>query len=298
MPVNVVLNIPEKMWSGHKENILAIKAMKNLMREIKDAALNCHYVCLPIHQPRAMIPTQFQSLILVSTEDLEMYPVVVNKLRQCWGNAFGIRNAKKLIQVDPLTKENFLRRNDPGFASALEALISKVSCMSHVESVDRRYREFGASPLPARDKNAVIPLQHRATRVKPDASVGPNGYPVGYARNGDKVEWIPDEDHPGKRFPFILCRSDKAIGKAYAELREKTWWHWHQSYMAQIHRGEIKPTEGQMVHIRKGIQAAKKIEKKYGRDNLLNDPYNELLHGRVSALAWVMGTDWESSGDL
>jgi hypothetical protein len=154
--------------------------------------------------------------------------------------------------------------------------------------------------------NSKTPEQKKSTlRTKPKTAkpvapveVGPNGYPVGYAKNGDKVEWLPDEERPGKRFPLILRRNDKAIQKAYAELREKTWWHSHQWSMEQIRCGKEHPTEGQMVHIRKGIQAAKRIEKKYGRDNLLNDPHNELLHGRVSALAWVLGTDWERSGDL
>ena len=85
-------------------------------------------------------------------------------------------------------------------------------------------------------------------------SVGPNGHRIGYTENGDKVEWIPDEEHPG----------------------------------------EEPLTEAKKLVLKKAKKAAKRIEDKYGKKNLVLDDHEwGLLSGRMSALAWVLGSEWD-----
>jgi hypothetical protein len=133
--------------------------------------------------------------------------------------------------------------------------------------------------------------------VKP-GETGPNGFRVGYTKSGDKVEWLPDDEHPGEEFPMILRRGDKEIMAAQQKFWDMVWWNRHMCWRERIASGEEPLKDEQQAVFAQAKAAAKRIEKKYGKKNLGWDTFDwGLLSGKLSALAWVMGAEWEESLD-
>jgi hypothetical protein len=124
--------------------------------------------------------------------------------------------------------------------------------------------------------------------------VGPNGYRVGYTKEGDKVEWLPDEENAGQEWPLILRRNDNAILEAQGEFMDVIWYDRKLVLLMNLKEGAetIDP------EIRKGmLTSMRALEKKYGKKKLRNYYHNDfewgMLNGKLSALRWVLGDDWD-----
>jgi len=84
------------------------------------------------------------------------------------------------------------------------------------------------------------------------------------------------------------------IANAIDELFDKVWWNRHQNWLYRLETGKEKLTVDEKPILAKAKKAARHIELKYGKKNLgWNDFEWGMLNGKLSALRWVLGDEWD-----
>jgi len=115
----------------------------------------------------------------------------------------------------------------------------------------------------------------------------------------DELEYEEYTDQP---------RSTDEIVALIGELIDKVWYNRHKVYEEKVEAGLIKlrpypgkyDPDGVDPKVWKGaLESAKRVEEKYGIENV--GPWNDfewgMINGKLSALRWALGEDWETTLD-
>jgi hypothetical protein len=90
----------------------------------------------------------------------------------------------------------------------------------------------------------------------------------------------------------MRLRLKKIILEAEQELTDKVWYNRHQCYKQKMLDG-IEPKCDPKIW-EQAKAAAKRIEEKYKDESLQWTDFEwGMLNGKLSAIRWVMGEDWD-----
>jgi hypothetical protein len=87
-------------------------------------------------------------------------------------------------------------------------------------------------------------------------------------------------------------RTQEEVYKALERLVDQIWYNRHQGLKEKVTK---KETIVDPIIWKGALAAAKKIERKYGEENLWHESDFEwgMLNGKVSALRWLLGDEWD-----